>query len=193
MQVYELRTALCQVLDQRMEFNGRIRRGRTAGDTYLVVNRRRGPSLRTSFVTLTSQGRTLPTTASSVPVAAVRPRSARASACWQTSSRGDRRGSGYSRSRRSSNDGDRVDDTITLQLFETSCRQSAGVKETQLGDDIVLTVAGPAQAAHGVAGLHHGRGQCGDQSRRRARPERSSCWSTAARPRTPSPTTKPSR
>ena len=34
------------------------------------------------------------------------------------------------------NDGDRVDDTITLQLFEAT---AAGVKGTQLGDDIVLT------------------------------------------------------
>ena len=35
------------------------------------------------------------------------------------------------------NDGDRVDDTITLQLFKAS---AAGVKGAQLGDDIVLTV-----------------------------------------------------
>ena len=34
------------------------------------------------------------------------------------------------------NDGDRVDDTITLQLFKAN---AAGVKGTQLGDDIVLT------------------------------------------------------
>ena len=35
------------------------------------------------------------------------------------------------------NDGDRVDDTITLQLFKAN---AAGVKGTQLGDDVVLTV-----------------------------------------------------
>ena len=35
------------------------------------------------------------------------------------------------------NDGDRVDDTITLQLFKAD---AAGVKGDQLGDDIVLTV-----------------------------------------------------
>ena len=35
------------------------------------------------------------------------------------------------------NDGDRVNDTITLQLFKAS---AAGVKGAQLGDDVVLTV-----------------------------------------------------